>query len=431
VRFASPLDARRAAELLNGRVLCGQALDVRLAAPPGPYRGAPLPDASSSYADATPSPNLYIKGLPPGTTDVGLRNVFAPFGVVTDSRILYPLSTAPSALLRYATLQEAAAAIAAMHGVTPPGATNTLQVRYAESPADKARRAAQVGRPVPAGALVLAEAPGGRIPPPSVPSGMEAVERVECPPSLVGWLIGRGGETIKGLQARSGCAITIDQSVAEGQPRIVQIAGSRDQVTLGRQLVEELLASGSARAGGGGGGSGGSVGGTGGWAGGGGSGGGSGAGGGAWAGGGSCALPAALPPLALMPAPAAPAPPPSRPPEPEEADPSTPVSDGAALEAARVAAAEYAGSLPAELLLQGAPLRSLAVEAQRCSRLLLPHPTPLGGDSAAVSLAALYSVLGHWQQFEQPPAAAADVLSALLHGGPLVRLQLTSGPVWY
>jgi len=266
-----------------------------------------------------------VSQLPPGTTDVGLRNVFAPFGTVTDSRVLYPQSSAPSALLRYATLQEAAAAIAAMHGVTPPGATNTLQVRYAESPADKARRAAQPGRQ--AGAPMGMPPPdvAGRIPPPAIPSGMETIERIECPPSLVGWLIGRGGETIKGLQARSGCAITIDQSMAEGQPRVVNIAGSRDQAALGRQLVEELLASGSARAGGGGGGGGGSGGGGGGWGGGGGGGAGGGAGGG-WPGGGGPAYGAAPPaPLALMPPPpAAPPPPPPRAPDPEEADPCAP-----------------------------------------------------------------------------------------------------------
>lgn len=247
-------DAQRAVESLNGKQLCNRALDVRLGAPsggvhrsghPGAGFGATQQAPSGGVGEPTPSPNLYIKGLPPGTTDVGLRNVFVPFGTILDSRILYPESSAPSALLRYTTVQEAAAAIAAMHGVTPPGAVNMLQVKYAESAADKARRAAQVGaRP---GGL-----PGqgvSRVGTVHLPFGVEAIEKVECPPPLVGWLIGRSGETIKNLQLRSGCVISIDQTMADGQPRIVNIAGTREQATLGKQLVEELLASGAARSG--------------------------------------------------------------------------------------------------------------------------------------------------------------------------------------
>jgi hypothetical protein len=266
VNYAAVADARRAIESLNGRELCGKPLEVRFAnadrsGGAGALRGGggppPHPSAAFGYdagggggalGDVAPSPNLYIKGLPPGTTDVGLRNVFAPFGNIVDSRVLYPQSPAPSALLRYNAVHEAAAAIAAMHNVTPPGATNALQVRFAESPADKARRAVQVGAGRGGGAPGELAAP--RIPPPAIPTGTEAIERVECPPSLVGWLIGRGGETIKGLQARSGSAITIEQNLPEGVPRVVIIAGTRDQVTLGKQLVEELLASGAARGGG-------------------------------------------------------------------------------------------------------------------------------------------------------------------------------------
>lgn len=249
VKFSAVAEAHQAVEMLSSRLLCNRALDVRLAA--GPRPGGPTPSGqgaqqlASGFGDPSPSPNLYIKGLPPGTTDVGLRNVFAPFGTILDSRILYPESSAPSALLRYTTVQEAAAAIAAMNGVTPPGAVNMLQVRFAESAADKARRAAQVGTR-PAGLTGPGISKVGTV---HLPSGVEAIEKVECPPTLVGWLIGRSGETIKTLQQRSGCVLSIDQTMGEGQPRIVNIAGTREQVTLGRQLVEELLASGAARSG--------------------------------------------------------------------------------------------------------------------------------------------------------------------------------------
>ena len=246
VRFASAAEARFAIDSLTGRQLCGRPLEVRFAAVEqqggaiGQYPSAPPAGGDGPGGDVGPSPNLYIKGLPPGTTDVGLRNVFSPFGAILDSRVLYPQSAAPSALLRYTAVHEAAAAIAAMHNVTPPGATNALQVRFAESQADKARRGT---RPTP-GEMML---PGPRVPQPAFPAGADAVERVECPHSLVGWLIGRGGETIRGLQTRSGSGISIEQNLPEGVPRIVLITGTREQVALGKQLVEELLVSGAAR----------------------------------------------------------------------------------------------------------------------------------------------------------------------------------------
>lgn len=49
----------------------------------------------------------------------------------------------------------------------------------------------------------------------------EASETLDCPPGLVGRIIGRGGETIKGLQAASGATISIDQNYPEHMPRKV------------------------------------------------------------------------------------------------------------------------------------------------------------------------------------------------------------------
>lgn len=64
---------------------------------------------------------------------------------------------------------------------------------------------------------------------------------VECPASMVGKLIGRGGETIKSLQATSGAHVAIDQSGAEGEPRFVTISGPRRNVEVASELVENLL----------------------------------------------------------------------------------------------------------------------------------------------------------------------------------------------
>jgi hypothetical protein len=42
----------------------------------------------------------------------------------------------------------------------------------------------------------------------------QAQQVVECPKEMVGRVIGRGGETIKGLQSQTGARIQIDQSSA-------------------------------------------------------------------------------------------------------------------------------------------------------------------------------------------------------------------------
>jgi far upstream element-binding protein len=38
-------------------------------------------------------------------------------------------------------------------------------------------------------------------------------------------VIGKGGETIKGLQAQSGAHITIDQNYPDGVPRKISVSG--------------------------------------------------------------------------------------------------------------------------------------------------------------------------------------------------------------
>jgi len=53
---------------------------------------------------------------------------------------------------------------------------------------------------------------------------------VDCPKDLVGRVIGRGGETINDLQARSGTRIQIDQQVPDGTPCKISITGPEPNV---------------------------------------------------------------------------------------------------------------------------------------------------------------------------------------------------------
>jgi far upstream element-binding protein len=64
---------------------------------------------------------------------------------------------------------------------------------------------------------------------------------MHCPPSVVGRVIGRSGETINALQARTGCHIQIDQKVPPGMPRVVTITGSPAAVAMAAQMVQELI----------------------------------------------------------------------------------------------------------------------------------------------------------------------------------------------
>ena len=74
-----------------------------------------------------------------------------------------------------------------------------------------------------------------------------ATNLVDCPPGLVGRVIGKGGETIKGLQAQSGAHITIDQNFPEGVPRKISISGPAGCVDIATRLVEDLLKGGPVR----------------------------------------------------------------------------------------------------------------------------------------------------------------------------------------
>jgi len=68
-----------------------------------------------------------------------------------------------------------------------------------------------------------------------------ASETMELPPTMVGRVIGRGGETIKGLQQQSGAHITIDQNFPDGVNRKVTVSGTADAVPRAIQMIRSLI----------------------------------------------------------------------------------------------------------------------------------------------------------------------------------------------
>lgn len=65
-------------------------------------------------------------------------------------------------------------------------------------------------------------------------------EKGEVSSMYVGRVIGKGGEMIRDLQARSGARIDVDQSVPPGQPRIITYRGTRETVDFAKHLVNLL-----------------------------------------------------------------------------------------------------------------------------------------------------------------------------------------------
>lgn len=62
---------------------------------------------------------------------------------------------------------------------------------------------------------------------------------VECPKSMVGRVIGKGGETIKALQQYTGAIIQVDQS---REPTRVTISGSTRALSLASSMVQDIVA---------------------------------------------------------------------------------------------------------------------------------------------------------------------------------------------
>ena len=122
-------------------------------------------------------------------------------------------------------------------------------------PGEPSFAAAAVSAAVAPGEDLLASGSPTEAPPPSTPNpqstaGMDVTTNlVDCPPGLVGRVIGKGGETIKGLQAQSGAHITVDQNFPEGVPRKISISGPAGCVDIATKLVEDLLKGGPVRSG--------------------------------------------------------------------------------------------------------------------------------------------------------------------------------------
>lgn len=162
---------------------------------------------------------------------------------------------------------------ATAEAAAPPKAAQTLAPKAAPAPAPKAVPApapkvapapaalppgVPCGTPAPVVPAPVAPAPVAPAPvapapvapapvaPVPVAPAPEAVleETGSVPALYVGRVIGRGGETVRDLQARSGCRIDVDQNVPRDAPRIITYRGTRAAIDLARRLVALLCTEG-------------------------------------------------------------------------------------------------------------------------------------------------------------------------------------------
>lgn len=89
--------------------------------------------------DQATSDNLYVAGLPSGVTELTVKQIFGTYGTVTQCRVLQGGAGKCSALVRFATAQDAGLVVS-MSGTVLPGFAEPVQIKYAASGDGKAQR---------------------------------------------------------------------------------------------------------------------------------------------------------------------------------------------------------------------------------------------------------------------------------------------------
>jgi len=96
-----------------------------------------------------------VQNLPKNLTEDELRALFSPYGSVIECRVLHSgtarsdSGTGAGALIRMATVDEAAQAIAHLHNQRLAGSVMPLVVRFADSQEQKAKKAARQAKREP------------------------------------------------------------------------------------------------------------------------------------------------------------------------------------------------------------------------------------------------------------------------------------------
>mmetsp|Transcript_3041 Transcript_3041/g.8254 ORF Transcript_3041/g.8254 Transcript_3041/m.8254 type:complete len:588 (+) Transcript_3041:99-1862(+) len=127
------------------------------------------------------------------------------------------------------------------NGVDKTQTSETPVENANDNPAvDVAKNAPAIALPsgLPPGLPTTGGEPAPVVASPDVDAQLE--EKGEVSAVYVGRVIGKGGEMIRDLQARSTCRIDVDQNVPPGQPRLITYRGTRKTIDFAKQLVRML-----------------------------------------------------------------------------------------------------------------------------------------------------------------------------------------------
>mmetsp|Transcript_104783 Transcript_104783/g.305970 ORF Transcript_104783/g.305970 Transcript_104783/m.305970 type:complete len:530 (-) Transcript_104783:38-1627(-) len=141
VKFSSPAEAQGVIAKMNGHMVNGSRLTVMFAQrDQGETKGGGGWEQQAG-AEPTPSPSLFVKGLPPNFTTEHTKLVFEMYGTVTSCQVLLNNAATPDgvgeshALVTMSDVDTAMWMVTNLHGNIPQGLERPLTVQYAPDPA--------------------------------------------------------------------------------------------------------------------------------------------------------------------------------------------------------------------------------------------------------------------------------------------------------
>lgn len=144
IRYSSTAEATKVKEMLNGNIPEGLSspITIRFAdqKEPSGGKGGFAPMGKGPGAEAPPSDNLYITGLPEQCGPQDLSTLFGAFGTVVSSKVLGVKFGKAAAMVRFSSIEEASQVKANMDGQVPPGCQEGIKINFADTPESKAMR---------------------------------------------------------------------------------------------------------------------------------------------------------------------------------------------------------------------------------------------------------------------------------------------------
>eukprot|EP01025_Chloroclados_australasicus_P036465 TRINITY_DN3718_c0_g2_i1.p1 TRINITY_DN3718_c0_g2~~TRINITY_DN3718_c0_g2_i1.p1 ORF type:complete len:376 (+),score=52.95 TRINITY_DN3718_c0_g2_i1:96-1223(+) len=140
VKYQSVDQAQLAISSMHNAQVGNNFLEVKFAAQD--LRNTNVGRANGSV-QGSPSDNLYVRNIPNSYADEDIRSMFSLYGNVKEIRILQSSDPARlnGALVRMGSMEEAQRAIEGLNNKPPPGGSQPLQIKFADSDEEKARKA--------------------------------------------------------------------------------------------------------------------------------------------------------------------------------------------------------------------------------------------------------------------------------------------------